>query len=89
MPRFKLLIEYDGTPFVGWQAQDNGVSVQSAIAAAVTAFSGETVPVHGAGRTDAGGRRNPFLICVESISSSASVRLSVLRCMPSSSAALH
>ena len=54
MPRFKLLIEYDGTPFVGWQAQDNGVSVQSAIAAAVTAFSGETVPVHGAGRTDAG-----------------------------------
>jgi tRNA pseudouridine38-40 synthase len=54
MPRFKLLIEYDGTPFVGWQAQDNGVSVQSAIAAAVTAFSGETVPVHSAGRTDAG-----------------------------------
>jgi tRNA pseudouridine38-40 synthase len=54
MPRFKLLIEYDGTPFVGWQAQDNGVSVQSAIAAAVTAFSGETVPVQGAGRTDAG-----------------------------------
>jgi len=54
MPRFKLLIEYDGTPFVGWQAQDNGVSVQSAIAAAVTAFSRETVPVQGAGRTDAG-----------------------------------
>jgi tRNA pseudouridine38-40 synthase len=54
MPRFKLLIEYDGTPFVGWQAQDNGVSVQGVIAAAVTAFSGETVPVQGAGRTDAG-----------------------------------
>jgi tRNA pseudouridine38-40 synthase len=54
MPRFKLLIEYDGTPFVGWQAQDNGVSVQGAIAAAVTAFSGDTVPVQGAGRTDAG-----------------------------------
>jgi tRNA pseudouridine38-40 synthase len=54
MPRFKLLIEYDGTPFVGWQAQDNGVSVQGTIAAAVTAFSGETVPVQGAGRTDAG-----------------------------------
>jgi tRNA pseudouridine38-40 synthase len=54
MPRFKLLIEYDGTPFVGWQVQDKGVSVQGALAAAVTAFSGETVPVQGAGRTDAG-----------------------------------
>jgi len=54
MPRYKLTIEYDGTPFVGWQVQDNGVSVQGAIAAAVTAFSGETVPVQGAGRTDAG-----------------------------------
>ena len=54
MPRYKLTIEYDGTPFVGWQAQDNGASVQGAIAAAVTAFSGETVPVQGAGRTDAG-----------------------------------
>jgi tRNA pseudouridine38-40 synthase len=54
MPRFKLIIEYDGTPFVGWQVQDKGVSVQGAIAAAVTAFSGETIPVQGAGRTDAG-----------------------------------
>jgi tRNA pseudouridine38-40 synthase len=54
MPRFKLLIEYDGTPFVGWQVQDNGVSVQGAVAAAVAAFSGEAVPVQGAGRTDAG-----------------------------------
>jgi tRNA pseudouridine38-40 synthase len=54
MPRFKLLIEYDGTPFVGWQAQDNGVSVQDAIATAVTAFSGEIASVQGAGRTDAG-----------------------------------
>lgn len=54
MPRYKLTIEYDGTPFVGWQAQDNGVSVQGAIVAAVAAFSGETVSVQGAGRTDAG-----------------------------------
>src|ERR1700683_392832 len=54
MPRYKLTIEYDGTPFVGWQVQDNGVSVQGAIAAAVTAFSGETVKVQGAGRTDTG-----------------------------------
>lgn len=54
MPRYRLTIEYDGTPFVGWQAQDNGVSVQSTIVAAVAAFSGETVSVQGAGRTDAG-----------------------------------
>lgn len=54
MPRYKLTIEYDGTPFVGWQAQDNGVSVQSTIVSAVAAFSGETVSVQGAGRTDAG-----------------------------------
>jgi tRNA pseudouridine38-40 synthase len=54
MPRYKLTIEYDGTPFVGWQVQDNGVSVQGTIVAAVAAFSGETVSVQGAGRTDAG-----------------------------------
>jgi tRNA pseudouridine38-40 synthase len=54
MPRYKLTIEYDGTPFVGWQVQENGVSVQGAVIAAVAAFSGETVPVQGAGRTDAG-----------------------------------
>ena len=54
MPRYKLTIEYDGTPFVGWQVQENGVSVQGAIIAAVAAFSGETVSVQAAGRTDAG-----------------------------------
>src|SRR5712691_310526 len=54
MPRYKLLIEYDGAPFVGWQVQDNGVSVQGVLTAAVAAFCGESVHVHGAGRTDAG-----------------------------------
>lgn len=54
MPRYKLTIEYDGGPFVGWQRQANGPSVQQAIEAAVLAFSGETVVVKGAGRTDAG-----------------------------------
>jgi tRNA pseudouridine38-40 synthase len=54
VPRYKITIEYDGTPFVGWQVQDNGPSVQGAIVAAVAAFSGETVAVQGAGRTDAG-----------------------------------
>lgn len=54
MPRYKLLIEYDGGPFVGWQRQAAGRSVQGAIEAAVTGFCGETVRVGGAGRTDAG-----------------------------------
>ena len=54
MPRYKLTIEYDGGPFVGWQRQENGRSVQQAIEEAIAAFSGETVVVKGAGRTDAG-----------------------------------
>ena len=54
MPRYKLTVEYDGAPFVGWQRQGVGQSVQAAIEAAVTRFSGETVILHGAGRTDAG-----------------------------------
>jgi len=54
MPRYRVTIEYDGTPFVGWQVQDNGPSVQGALVAAIAAFTGETVRVFGAGRTDAG-----------------------------------
>jgi tRNA pseudouridine38-40 synthase len=54
MPRYKLTIEYDGTPFVGWQMQENGASVQGCLAQAVKAFSGEDEIPRGAGRTDAG-----------------------------------
>jgi tRNA pseudouridine38-40 synthase len=54
MPRYKLLIEYDGTPFVGWQLQENGPSVQALVTAAIEAFASEKVIVQGAGRTDAG-----------------------------------
>ena len=54
MPRYKLLIEYDGTPFVGWQMQASDPSVQGAVMAAVEAFCGERVKVQGAGRTDTG-----------------------------------
>ena len=54
MPRYKLTIEYDGRPFVGWQIQDNGPTVQGVLAAAAEAFTGEKVVIYGAGRTDAG-----------------------------------
>jgi tRNA pseudouridine38-40 synthase len=54
VPRYKITVEYDGGPFVGWQRQDSGPSVQAAIEEAVFALSGERAPVHGAGRTDAG-----------------------------------
>jgi tRNA pseudouridine38-40 synthase len=54
MPRYKLTIEYDGTPYVGWQIQDNGPTIQGALTEAIAAFTGERAAVHGAGRTDAG-----------------------------------
>ena len=54
MPRFRLTLEYDGTPFVGWQRQDNGRSVQAALEDAVARFTGEAVTAVAAGRTDAG-----------------------------------
>jgi tRNA pseudouridine38-40 synthase len=54
MPRFKLIIEYDGAPFVGWQRQGNGLSIQEALEEALAAMTAERAIVHGAGRTDAG-----------------------------------
>jgi len=54
MPRYKLTIEYDGGPFVGWQVQGSGPSVQGLLVSAIEAFCGERVKVGGAGRTDAG-----------------------------------
>jgi tRNA pseudouridine38-40 synthase len=52
--RWKITIEFDGRPFVGWQRQENGPSVQAAVEKAIAGFSGETVTLHGAGRTDSG-----------------------------------
>ena len=54
MTRFRLTVEYDGRPFMGWQRQAHGPSVQQAIEEAVKAITGEQVVLHAAGRTDAG-----------------------------------
>jgi len=54
MPRYKLTIEYDGRPYVGWQRQDNGLGVQQVLEEAIEGFTGEPAPVFVAGRTDAG-----------------------------------
>ena len=54
MSRWKITVEYDGSVFVGWQRQTNGLSVQEAIESAITGFTGETITLHGAGRTDSG-----------------------------------
>lgn len=54
MTRFALTVEYDGRPFMGWQRQKHGPSVQSALEEAVFAVTGERAAVHAAGRTDAG-----------------------------------
>ena len=54
MVRYKIIIEYDGTNFVGWQRQITGLGVQQAIENSIKNFSGETVTLFGAGRTDSG-----------------------------------
>ena len=54
MGRYKLVVEYDGTPFAGWQRQENGRSVQQAMEEADARFCGHPVRVQCAGRTDAG-----------------------------------
>lgn len=54
MPRYRLTIEYDGRPYRGFQAQASLPSVQGAVEAAVLGFSGETIRIHAAGRTDTG-----------------------------------
>ena len=54
MTRWKLTVEYEGSGFVGWQRQAKGFTVQQTLEEAVEKFSGETVTLHVAGRTDAG-----------------------------------
>lgn len=54
MPRYKLIIEYDGISYAGWQRQNDKPTVQGALANAILLFCGQNIDVVGAGRTDAG-----------------------------------
>ena len=54
MTRWRLTIEFDGRPFMGWQRQDHGPSVQQSLEEAIDRMTGERASVHAAGRTDAG-----------------------------------
>jgi len=54
MTRWRLTIEYDGGPFMGWQRQEHGPSVQQTLEEALARMTGELPAIHAAGRTDAG-----------------------------------
>ena len=54
MHNYKIVVEYDGTNFVGWQQQENGQSIQAVLQDAAFKLSGEKIIIFGAGRTDAG-----------------------------------
>ncbi len=54
MTRWRLTVEYDGGPFLGWQRQNQSPTIQLALEDAIAKMTGERVTVHGAGRTDAG-----------------------------------
>ena len=54
MRNIKLIIEYDGTNYCGWQVQENGPSIQAEIEKALLSVTGEAISINGSGRTDAG-----------------------------------
>jgi tRNA pseudouridine38-40 synthase len=65
MPRLKLTLEYDGTRYVGWQIQPNGLSLQARVRQALEELLGEPVPVEAAGRTDAGVHATGQVVCFD------------------------
>lgn len=63
MRRIRLIIEYDGTEYVGWQVQPNGIAVQEAVERELAKLTGERCALHASGRTDSGVmrlRRSPI-----------------------------
>ena len=54
MRNFKMIVEYDGTAYCGWQRQENGITIQQVLEEAIKLITGQKVAVIGSGRTDAG-----------------------------------
>ena len=54
MSKYKIIIEYDGTDYIGWQKQENGKSIQQTIEDSIEMLTSEKISLYGAGRTDAG-----------------------------------
>jgi tRNA pseudouridine38-40 synthase len=63
MRNIKLIIEYDGTAYCGWQVQPNGITVQQVLEEALARMLGERAPLHGSGRTDAGVHARGMVAC--------------------------
>jgi tRNA pseudouridine38-40 synthase len=65
MPRVKLILEYDGSRYVGWQVQPNGRSIQAELRQALAELLGELVEVTAAGRTDSGVHAMGQVVCFD------------------------
>jgi tRNA pseudouridine38-40 synthase len=63
MRQIKLIVEYDGSKYVGWQSQPNGISIQQVMEASLARILGETVRIHSSGRTDAGVHARGMVAC--------------------------
>src|SRR5260370_41161802 len=63
MPRLKLILEYDGTSYVGWQAQENGPSIHREVERAVSSLLDEKVEIVAAARTDSGVHAAGQVVC--------------------------
>lgn len=80
MNRYQILIEYDGSNFVGWQYQKNGVSIQNTIQIVLSKLLKEKVKLYGAGRTDAGvhaAEQSAHFDCKKNISNISKLIMSI------------
>lgn len=63
MPQIKITVEYDGTNYVGWQMQPNGLAVQEVVERNLARILGESVRINSSGRTDSGVHAKGMVAC--------------------------